>query len=358
MQEPFVLDGVRQGSQGSRATRDPRQSLVPIAARKILVTGASGFAGGSLARRLASHHPPLRVLVRDQARAGPLAALGLEVLHGDLSDRASLRDAMRGVDVVYHIAALYRQQGVEPGLFRDVNATAVQHLLDAAIDAGVSRFVHCSTVGVHGHIKQPPAAEDAPFAPGDLYQQSKLEGEQIAARYMAEGRLPVTIFRPAAIYGPGDLRFLKLFRGIKRGRFPMIGDGQTLYHLVYIDDLVDGVVRCGTAEEAIAETFILAGPEYTTLNELVAVVAEELGVDPPRLRIPLAPVYAAAAVCEAVCRPLRMEPPLHRRRVDFFTKSRAFDITKARRVLGYAPKVSIREGVARTAAWYAEQGLL
>ena len=325
---------------------------------KVLVTGATGFAGGALVRRLAAQNAPVRALVRDPARGAPLVDLGIEIVEGDLADPAAMREAMQGVDLVYHIAALYRQQGVDPALFREINAAAVQHLLDAAIDAGVGRFVHCSTVGVHGHVRNPPAAENAPFAPGDLYQETKLEGEQIATRYMSEGRLPITIFRPAGIYGPGDLRFLKLFRGIKRGRFPMIGDGKTLWHGVYIDDLVEGIIRCGTVDEAIGETFILAGPDYSTLEELVAMVADAVGVRPPRLKIPLAPVYVAAALCEAVCKPLRIEPPLHRRRVDFFTKSRAFDSGKARREIGYAPQVPIREGVARTAAWYAEQGLL
>lgn len=322
----------------------------------VLVTGATGFTGGALVRRLASHKASVRALVRDRARAAPLAKLGVEVVQAELCDPAGLRQAMRGVEVVYHIAALYRQQAVEPEAFRQANTTAVQHLLDAAIEAGVSRFAHCSTVGVHGHVQRPPAAEDAPFAPGDLYQETKLAGEQVAARYMAEGRLPITIFRPAGIYGPGDLRFLKLFRGIKRRRFPMIGDGTAFYHLTYIDDLIDGILRCGAAEAAVGETFILAGPEYTTLNELVAIVAEELGVPPPRLRIPVAPVYAAAAVCEALCRPLGLEPPLHRRRVDFFTKSRAFDISRARAELGYDPQVSIREGARRTLAWYRREG--
>lgn len=329
-----------------------------MSAGKVLVTGVTGFTGGALARRLVSHNVAVRGLVRDTARAAPLAELGVEIAKGDLRDPGSLRAAMRGIDTVYHIAALYRQQGVEPRLFKEINGAAVQHLLDAAIEAGVSRFVHCSTVGVHGDIKQPPADEDAPFAPGDLYQESKLEGERIAASYMAEGRLPITIFRPAGIYGPGDVRFLKLFRGIKRGRFPMIGSGQAFYHLVYIDDLVDGIIRCGNAEHAIGETYILAGPEYMTLNELAVTVADALGVRPARLRIPLTPVYLAAAICEAVCRPWGLEPPLHRRRVDFFTKSRAFNIAKARRELGYEPQVGIRDGVARTSAWYAEQGLL
>jgi nucleoside-diphosphate-sugar epimerase len=325
---------------------------------KVLVTGATGFTGGALARRLATHNAPVRALVRNRCRAATLADMGIEIAQGQLCDPASLRQAMSGIDVVYHIAALYRQQGVEPQAFREANSIGVKHLLDAAVDAKVSRFVHCSTVGVHGHIERPPAAEDAPFAPGDLYQETKLEGERIAARYMAEGRLPVTIFRPAGIYGPGDLRFLKLFRLIKRGRFPMIGDGQTLYHSVYIDDLVDGIVRCGTADRAIGETFILAGPEYTTLNEMVALVAKAVGRPPPRLRIPVAPVRAIAAACEILCRPFGLEPPLHRRRVGFFTKNRAFDISKARRQLGYAPKVSIGEGIARTSAWYTQQGLL
>src|SRR5919106_3469803 len=311
-----------------------------MTAGKVLVTGASGFAGGALARRLASHNAPIRVLVRDTARAAPLANLGIEIAKGDLRDPAALREVMRGVDVVYHIAALYRQQGIEPRVFRDINGTGVRHLLDAAIGAGVSRFVHCSTVGVHGHIEDPPAAEDAPLAPGDLYQVSKLDGERIAARYIAEDRLPITIFRPAGIYGPHDHRFLKMFRGIKRGRFPMIGDGQAFYHWIYIDDLVDGIIQCGTQDRAIGETFILAGPEYTTLNELIAIVAEALGARLPWLRIPLAPIYLAAAACEAVCKPMKLEPPLHRRRVAFFTKSRAFDISKARRALAYAPQVS------------------
>jgi nucleoside-diphosphate-sugar epimerase len=325
---------------------------------KILVTGATGFTGGALARRLVADGAKVRILVRDTARAESLTPLGMEIAVGDLRDPACLSGALDDVDAVYHIAALYRQQSVEHSAFEDINANGVQHLLDASIAAGVRRFVHCSTVGVHGHVAHPPAAEDAPLAPSDPYQRSKLEGERIAARYMAEGRLPITIFRPAGIYGPGDLHFLKLFRGVKRRRFPMIGSGQVLWHGVYIDDLVDGIIKCGTLDAAIGETFILAGPEYTTLNELVAIVAAAVGARPPWLKIPLPPVYWAAATCEAICRPLKLEPPLHRRRVDFFTKNRAFDISKARRMLGYDPQMSIHEGVARTAAWYAEHGLL
>ena len=138
----------------------------------------------------------------------------------------------------------------------------------------------------------------------------------------------------------------------------MLGSGEVFYHLTYIDDLVNGIVLCGTHPRAVGETYILAGPEYTTLNELVSAIAAEQGVPRPRLRFPLRPVYSAAFLCERVCRPLGIEPPLYRRRVDFFVKCRAFDISKAVTEIDYRPKVALREGIRRTARWYAARGLL
>ncbi|MEM7021880.1 MAG: NAD-dependent epimerase/dehydratase family protein [Pseudomonadota bacterium] len=329
-----------------------------MSAGRVLVTGAGGFVGGALIRRLASEGVPVRGLVRSEAQGKTLAAEGIEIAKGDLRDQASLREAMEDVDVVYNIAALFRQEGVERQAFESINVTGVRNALDAAIGAGVTRFVHCSTIGVHGHIANPPGTEDTPFAPGDIYQRTKLKGEQIAAQYMAEERLPISIVRPASIYGPGDLRMLKLFRGIKLRRFPMIGDCEAFFHPVYIDDLVQGMMLCGTLDQAVGHTFIIAGSEYISLKDLMATVASKVGANPPWIKLPLAPVYWAAAACETVCNPLNLEPPLYRRRVDFFTKSRAFDISKARRKLGYTPAHSIPEGVERTASWYAEQGLL
>src|SRR5690606_36634490 len=124
----------------------------------------------------------------------------------------------------------------------------------------------------------------------------------------------------------------------------------------YIDDLVEGFRLAAAIPEAAGRTYIIAGGEVTTLNRLVAIIAEEAGVPPPRLRLPVWPVWAAGAACEAVCRPLGLEPPLYRRRVDFFTKSRAFDIARARAELGFAPAVGLREGIRRTLAWYREKG--
>ena len=146
-----------------------------------------------------------------------------------------------------------------------------------------------------------------------------------------------TIARPTGIYGPGDRRLLKLFRGVARRRFVVLGSGDIYYHLTYIDDLVEGFRLCGEAPAAANRTYILAGGEVTTLNELVALIAADAGVAPPALHLPVWPFWLAGAACEALCAPLGIEPPIYRRRVDFFTKSRAFDISRARAEIGYAP---------------------
>jgi dihydroflavonol-4-reductase len=321
-----------------------------------LVTGATGFTGGHLARGLLARGHSVRVLVRERNQARDLQASGLDVAIGDIRDRSAVESALQNIDVVYHIAAIYRQAGVTSATYRAVNATAVGEIIEAAARAGVKRVVHCSTVGVHGNIEHPPANEDAPLRPGDIYQDTKLEGEQIARETGNRAGIDVTIVRPSGIYGPGDRRLLKLFGGVARGRFPMLGSGEIYYHLTYIDDLVEGFRLCGEVPAAANRTYILAGGEVTTLNELVKLVAAVAGVAPPRVHFPVWPVWTAAALCEAVCVPLGIEPPLYRRRVDFYTKSRAFDISRARHEIGYAPQVGLRDGIARTLTWGREHG--
>jgi nucleoside-diphosphate-sugar epimerase len=325
---------------------------------KILVTGGTGFTGSHLCKRLIEQGHRVRTLARRGSSLTLLQEMAVEILDGDLCDPTSIDAAVQGVETVYHIAALYRQQGVEQSMFRKINTEAVEHLLAAAVRHGVERFVHCSTVGVHGHISHPPANEETPYNPGDIYQETKLAGEKIAQQYMHEGQIAVTIFRPAAIYGPSDLRFLKLFRAIKKRRFVMLGSGEVTYHLVYIDDLVDGIIRCGTHDQAIGQTYLLGGKTYVTLNQLVAMIAEELQVPRPHICLPLWPVYTLGFLCEAVCKPLRIEPPLYRRRIDFFNKSRAFDISKAEQEIGFHPKMSLKEGLHETAHWYCDNGYL
>jgi len=322
---------------------------------RVLVTGATGFTGGRLASFLAAAGDQVRVLVRPGKRA-LVDSRKFTIAEGDLRDPEAVRRAADGAEVVYHIAAIYRQAGLRDEEYRAVNASAVGTMIEAAHAGGARRVVHCSTVGVHGDVEHPPANEDAPLKPGDVYQETKLEGERIARETAARTGLEVVIARPTGIYGPGDRRLLKLFRGVARRRFVILGDGRIYYHLTYIDDLVEGFRLCGTVPAAAGRTYILAGGEVTTLNELVTLVAKQAGVRAPELHLPAWPFWAAGALCEAVCAPFGIEPPIYRRRVDFFTKSRAFDITRARQELGYAPAVGLREGIRRTLEWYRGAG--
>jgi nucleoside-diphosphate-sugar epimerase len=322
-----------------------------------LVTGGTGFTGSALCRRLRERGEPVRAFVRDLGRAQALQEIGVDCRRVDIGDAGAVAANMDGVRRVYHIAAAYRAEHADHGEFHRVNVEGTRNLLEAARREGVERFVHCSTGGVQGEIEDPPADEDYRYKPGDHYQRSKLDGELLARQY-GESGVPVSVVRPIGIYGPGDTRFLKLFRPINRGRFVMIGDGQVLYHLTYIDDLVDGFLLAGERAEAVGQVFTIAGPRYTTIRELVDMIADTLGKPRPRRRIPFLPVYAAAVVCDRVCRAAGLRPPLYPRRVEFFQLDRAFSIDKARRLLGYEPKIDLAEGLSRTARWYREQALI
>jgi dihydroflavonol-4-reductase len=323
---------------------------------RVLVTGATGFTGGHLARALRARGHDVVAMVRNESAGAELAAAGIALRVADLAKPETLPSVVKHIDVIYNIAALYRQAGLPASVYHQVNATAVGQLVEAAAAAGVRRVVHCSTVGVHGDVEHPPANEDAPLRPGDVYQVAKLEGERIGRDAAARTGVELVIARPSGIYGPGDRRLLKLFRGVARGRFVILGDGRIFYHLTHIDDLVEGLRLCGDVAAAAGRTYILAGAEVPTLNDLTMMIADDAGVSPPRLRLPVWPFWLAGGACEALCAPFGIEPPIYRRRVDFFTKSRAFDISRARAELGYAPSVGLREGIHRTLAWYREHG--
>lgn len=324
---------------------------------KTLVTGANGFTGSYLVKHLLEKGHDVRVLVRKSSDQSAIEGLPVELCYGDLANGASFDDAVQDIDVVYHIAALFRAENVPQKMFWDVNVGGTEKLLKASKKAEVKRFVHCSTVGVQGEIAQPPAKEDAPYKPGDYYQESKRDGEILALDFFKKENLPGTVVRPVGIYGPGDMRFFKLFNFINKGKFRMIGNGKVLYHLTFVEDLVRGIALAGERDEAVGEIFTIGGKGYLTLTELVEKIAHTLNKPVPKTKIPVWPVWCAGLLCEILCKPLGISPPIYRRRVDFFIKDRAFDISKAQRLLGYNPTVELDEGLAKTEKWYRRQGL-
>ncbi|HEY7413387.1 MAG TPA: NAD-dependent epimerase/dehydratase family protein [Vicinamibacteria bacterium] len=322
---------------------------------RIALTGATGYTGGWLLQALLDRGDEVAALSRP---GGKRPAGEVRWVEGDLRNAGSAARLVEGAQAVLHVAAVYRTAGHPDAYYREVNVGGTERLLEAAARAGVARFVHTSTVGVHGDVAHPPADEESPIAPGDVYQRTKAEAEALALSFGRARGLPVAVVRPGAIYGPGETRLLKLFRAIARRRYALVGSGRAFYHPVYVEDLVDGFLLALARPEAVGEAFIVAGPRYVTQRELAEVIARHTGGAVLPFRVPAAPLRWAAAAVEAVCVPLGLEPPLHRRRVEFWTKSRAFSIEKARRLLGYAPRVDVDEGVRRTAAWYREAGWL
>lgn len=324
-----------------------------------VVTGATGFTGGALAARLVRDGHEVVALVRETSDTKALKTQGVHCEALSLLDKDALDKVLssRPISAVFHIAAAYRTEHADESEFFEVNVEATRILLQATSDAGIARFVHCSTVGVQGAIEHPPAAEDYRMNPGDHYQESKLEGERVALEF-AERGLGVSVVRPVGIYGPGDTRFLKLFKAIDKRIFLMIGSGKTLYHLTYIDDLVDGMLLAAEHPAAIGEVFTLCGPEYTDLNELVRRIGAVQERSVPGWRIPAWPVVWAAHVCDWLCKKIGVQAPLYPRRVEFFLLDRAFTEDKARRLIGYAPAVLLNDGLQRTSDWYKQEGML
>jgi len=324
---------------------------------RVALTGGTGYTGGRLARRLRADGHQVVALARAGARTSDLEGVA-DLVAGDLADRVAIDRLVSGADAVTHVAAVYRTAGHPDSYYREINVGGTERLLEASARAGVARFVHTSTVGVHGDVRNPPATEDSPMEPGDVYQETKAEAERLALDFGVKRGLPVAVVRPGAIYGPRETRLLKIFRAVARGRYAVVGDGRPHYHLVWVDDLIDGFLLAMTRPEAVGQAFLIAGPRSLSQDELARLVASATGGRLLPFHVPAWPLQAAGDLVEALCVPFGIEPPIHRRRVDFWVKNRSFSIEKARRLLGYAPKVDVEEGLARCVASYREAGWL
>ncbi len=230
---------------------------------KILVTGGTGFTGKALVRRMLDRgHTVVALDHQEGYKSQELRDWGVELVIGTVTDKETVRRCMRGVEVVHHVAAAFRELSVPRRHYRDVNVEGTSIVLDAALAEGVRKFVYCSTCGVHGNVDDPPAGEDAPIQPADYYQQTKYEAEPLVSAYLAKG-LKTTTLRPAAIYGPGDPgRFYMIFRQLERGWFPMIGDGKVLYHPLYIDNFLDAFELAMDESKGLGQAYLIADEQY------------------------------------------------------------------------------------------------
>lgn len=329
---------------------------------KILVTGASGFIGTHLVRRLVNDGHTVYSLVRTTSRVGELQQVDTALVYGDVREKASLEKIVQqypGIETVFHLASLLTPVSVDDNIYWDINYQGTQNVLDVCRTLNLRAFVHCSSVGVIGPLPEIPANEMSRCAPDSNYGESKYKAELLALEYHKSFGLPVTVVRPAWTYGPGDSRTFKFFRMVAKGRFFIIGDGQTKLSPIYVDDVVQGLILCAEQiDSAVGAVFIVAGEQFITLEHLAKTIATEANTSILPFKVPGGMAHVGATICEKLCKPFGVEPPIHRRRLDFFFRNQAFDISKIQKELGFHPQVDVPSGVKRALSWYKKQGWL
>jgi nucleoside-diphosphate-sugar epimerase len=330
---------------------------------RILVTGATGFIGqhfllAALAAGVAvsafyrAPTPPKRALVQQ------LQSRGVSFHSGDVGDRESLIPAMNGVESVCHFASAFRESGMADDHFIRVNVDGTRNVMEAAAAQGVRRFVFCSTAGIYGSQVPGVIDETAPVNPANIYERSKVEAEALVREQADRLGMEYAIFRPAVVYGPHDERLLKMFRSAAKGRFPLFGDGSGRRHMVYVGDVADAALKACLLPQAAGQEMIIAGPRAAPLREILGVLARTVGRDSSGPRFPLAPMRLLAAVTEDACKLVGVNPPIYRRRMDFYVNDAEFECSRARSVLAWQPAVDLEEGFARTLESYRQSGLV
>ncbi|CAK8721254.1 MAG: Nucleoside-diphosphate-sugar epimerase [Candidatus Electronema aureum] len=326
----------------------------------VLITGATGFTGRVLTKKLAAAGAQIRAIARPTSQLGDLADLNVTWLKGEVFDPETVRRAADGVEYIFHIAAAYRQENATEEDYRRVHVYSTQLLAEVVKDqTKFKRFIHVSTVGVHGHIPGDDLADETyRFSPGDSYQRTKLEAEQWLTDFATRSGIPHTVIRPGAILGPGDERLLKIFKMVQNGFILMLGSGKGMYHLIHVEDLTDILLAAAVSDKARSQVFIAANDEPISIIGMGKVIAKTLQKKIRVIRLPIWPFFLAADLCKVICTPLGIQPPLYRRRVAFYTKDRKFNNTKLKQLLGYSFRYSNESGLAETARWYKQQGWL
>ncbi|WP_129642536.1 NAD-dependent epimerase/dehydratase family protein [Peristeroidobacter agariperforans] len=320
---------------------------------RIFVTGATGFIGAHFVERAtADGHEVIGLYRSDGAKHRAvierLRAHGASLRRGDVLKPESFADMVKGADSICHFAAAFRESGADESYFRRMNVEGTSNVARAAAEAGVKRFVQCGTAGIYGQRVAGTIDESTPIRPWNSYERSKLAADEQVREIATSAGMEYVILRPTAVYGPRDERLLKLFRSVQKGRFPLFGPGDGRRHMIYVTDLADAFLRACTAPTAANQELIVAGPKAVPLREMLETIARAANRPVFGPRLPLKPMLALAALVEDTCKVLNINPPIYRRRMDFYLNDAAFDSRQAQAVLGWQPKVDLAEGFAAT----------
>lgn len=326
---------------------------------KVMVTGATGFTGKVLVRKLLEQGLDVNAIARNSSNIKPFEGMPITWFRGEVYDGQTVKASMKDVEYVFHVAAAFREAKSTEQDYRNVHLVSTQLIVQEALkNPNFKRLVHVSTMGVHGHIPNPPGDENSPFSPGDGYQLTKVEAENWLKEFTAKQDFPYSIIRPAAIYGPGEKRLLKLYKMAAGKIFPILGKGKCWYHMIHVEDLANAIILAATEPKALGEAFIIGATEPIRLEDIAAIIAKEYNTKLRVLRLPIGPFFLMGDICEALCRPLKIEPPIYRRRVAFYSKDRNFSTKKMQDVLGYTPLWNNEDGIIESARWYRDQNWL
>lgn len=325
------------------------------------VTGGTGFIGGRLVDALVEQGHKVRVLVRRPEGSPELHQAGVELVHGDLGDRARLEEAIAGAEWVFHCAGLVGDWLTQDDA-RRVNVEGTRDLLAACAASGADRVVHLSSLAVYGLGQHRGTDESAPLRySGDPYMDSKIDAERMVRVAADRDGLAAVIVRPGFVYGPGDRRFLpKLLDALGRRQFAYVGDGSKLLNLSYVDDVARAMLLAAADPSAAGDAYNLTDGTETSLRDFVECLCEHLGLPAPTRHVPPPVGWAAAFAVEGIARLRRANeaPRLSRGRMRFLYYDQHYSGEKAQRELGYHPQFTYREGIPPTLAWFREQGLL
>jgi nucleoside-diphosphate-sugar epimerase len=321
---------------------------------KALVTGATGMLGSFLVEALLEEGHEVKALARRSSDLSPLRGLDAEVVFGDLAQPESLRAAVADTDTIFHVAARMNDWGPWEIFYRE-NVEGTRHLLDLALERRVERFVHVSSTGVTGLDAVLDADESAPYRAEGHYEESKVASEELVLDYLSKG-LPVAVVRPCWTLGPRARRHIPMMiEYLQKGQLVVTGSGRNQLSFVDPRDAVAAMVLAAKRPQAVGQIYhVTNGSREETQLDLFRILAEELGVRPPRVHVPFALSYAVGWISEKWALAFRWEdaPMLTPVRVKFVGLARTFDISKAHRELGYEPRYSLRESLRDAVAWY------
>lgn len=329
---------------------------------RVLVTGATGMVGMALTPRLLSEGYDISVMMRPTSDRSLIKDWDVRVVEADLAEPDTLEPALDGVDYVVHAAAHVGDWGPAEK-YRQRNVFALEHMLTAARSHGRLRcWIQISSMGVYP--ARPHHGTDETLAPDlsglDGYTRTKAEAEVLLQRHMDEFSVPAVILRPGFVYGPGDRHVLpRIIEKLRAGKMKMIGDGQKKLNNTSVDNLADAVVLTLDKPEVIGETFNICDDRLVTRQEFVSTIADALGVPyPGKVAEPVARALVVVLEAMAKLRGAKSAPFITRARVKFLAQNLDFSIEKAKRLLGYEPRVDFQEGMSEALDWARSVGLM